>query len=174
MSFLSFRWLFLFVCIGILASQPYKVCGIRSKDLVLRWHTEQLTFVRSFRILKDDVAKVDDVKAKMDLAPAPSMSYDPNQSNKRTVKKGSDPIHNRSWLAIWLCLIATHTYTSLYTKPSLLAWLTLAHEQGWLDSYFLFFFCLFFSFLSLAIRWRIEVEIQFENRCYLLVFDSLE
>ncbi|KAI9117238.1 hypothetical protein K1719_011404 [Acacia pycnantha] len=94
MSFLSLRRLFVFVCIGILASQPCKVCGLRSKDLALRWHNEQLPYVRSFRILKDG-AKMEDLQAKLDLAPAPSMSFDPNQSNKRTVKKGSDPIHNR-------------------------------------------------------------------------------
>ncbi|KAL1531735.1 hypothetical protein AAHA92_31842 [Salvia divinorum] len=29
-------------------------------------------------------------------APSPAMALDPNQSEKRTVRGGSDPIHNRS------------------------------------------------------------------------------
>ncbi|KAF7806195.1 CLAVATA3/ESR (CLE)-related protein 45 [Senna tora] len=98
MSLLSLRGLFLFVCIGILASQPYKACGLRSKDLALRWENRQLPFVRSFRMLKvkDNAAEMENLQSKMELAPVPSISFHPYQSNKRTVGKGSNPIHNRS------------------------------------------------------------------------------
>ncbi|KAI4335994.1 hypothetical protein L6164_014576 [Bauhinia variegata] len=93
MSFLNLRVFFLIICIGILASQPYKVSGLRSKDLALRWEKGQFPFVRSLRILK--AITMEDLQPKLDLAPAPSMTFDPNQSNKRPVRKGSDPIHNR-------------------------------------------------------------------------------
>lgn len=83
--FFTFRGFFLLFCIGILASEPHKVCSLRSKDLALR----------SFRSLKGVVA-TEDLNTKLDFAPAPSMTFDPDQSNKRAVRKGSDPIHNRS------------------------------------------------------------------------------
>ncbi|KAG9154754.1 hypothetical protein Leryth_014235 [Lithospermum erythrorhizon] len=36
------------------------------------------------------------MQSPMNIAPAPFMtSFDPNLSNKRRVRKGSDPIHNR-------------------------------------------------------------------------------
>lgn len=94
MSLLTCRGFFVLVCVGVLASQPFHVSGLRSKDLALRWDVGQLPFVRSFRILK--TVAMEDLKSKLELAPSPSISFDPNQSNKRTVRKGSDPIHNRS------------------------------------------------------------------------------
>ncbi|KAL2322009.1 hypothetical protein Fmac_026388 [Flemingia macrophylla] len=91
MSPLSFRGFFVLVCVGILASQPFKVSGLKSKDLALRWDEGLLPFVRSFRVLKD--VAVEDLQSKAELAPAPS--FDPNKSDKRAVRKGPDPIHNR-------------------------------------------------------------------------------
>ncbi|KAI4343877.1 hypothetical protein L6164_011175 [Bauhinia variegata] len=93
MRFLTIRVFFLVICIGILASQPYKVTGLRSKDLAVRWDKGQFPFVTSFHIQK--ATTKEDLQSKLVLAPAPSMTFDPNQSNKRTVRKGSDPIHNR-------------------------------------------------------------------------------
>ncbi|TKY73379.1 hypothetical protein E2542_SST02131 [Spatholobus suberectus] len=94
MSFLTFRGFFFLVCVGILASQPCMVSGLRSKDLALRWDSRQSPLVQMVRILK--TVAMEDLQSQLDLAPAPSMTFDPNQSNKRTVRKGSDPIHNRS------------------------------------------------------------------------------
>ncbi|CAL0307204.1 unnamed protein product [Lupinus luteus] len=94
MSLLTFRGFFVLVCVvGLLAYQPFKVSGLRSKDLALRSNAAQLSFLRSFRVLKAVTMK--DMQSKMNLAPTPSTNFDPNQSNKRTVRKGSDPIHNR-------------------------------------------------------------------------------
>lgn len=87
MSLLTFRGFFVLVFVGVLASQPFNVSGLRSKDLALRWNQGQ------FRILKGVV--MEDLKSKMEMAPSPSLDFDPNQQNKRTVRKGSDPIHNR-------------------------------------------------------------------------------
>lgn len=94
MRLLTFRGYFILVCvIGVLASQPCMVSGLRSQDLALKWDKGQFPFVQVSRILK--AVTVEDLQSKLDVAPAPSMTFDPNQSNKRTVKKGSDPIHNR-------------------------------------------------------------------------------
>ncbi|KAG8485874.1 hypothetical protein CXB51_020189 [Gossypium anomalum] len=50
-------------------------------------------FVKHSRILK--LVVVDSLRTRQSLVPGPSMAFDPNQSNKRIVKKGSNPIHNR-------------------------------------------------------------------------------
>ncbi|KAJ4712959.1 CLAVATA3/ESR (CLE)-related protein 45 [Melia azedarach] len=81
---LVYRAFILLICIGFLSLQPEKVSGLRSID-----------FVQNERILKAVALK--DLQMNPSLAPAtaPSMVLDPNQSNKRQVGKGSDPIHNR-------------------------------------------------------------------------------
>ncbi|XP_014495095.1 CLAVATA3/ESR (CLE)-related protein 45 [Vigna radiata var. radiata] len=93
MSFLSLRGFFVLVCVGILASQPGMVSGLRSKDLALRWDQRQSPLAQIARVLK--AVAMEDLQSQLDLAPAPSLTFDPNQSDKRTVRKGSDPIHNR-------------------------------------------------------------------------------
>lgn len=82
-------------CIGILASEPYQVCSLRSKDLALRRGNEKLPFLRNYHFRSLKGVATEDLQAKLELAPAPSVTFDPDQSNKRTVSKGSDPIHNR-------------------------------------------------------------------------------
>ncbi|PQQ10203.1 hypothetical protein Pyn_16404 [Prunus yedoensis var. nudiflora] len=94
MGFLAYRSAVLFVCIGFLALQPEKVSGLRSMDLALRWDKGHMSFLKSLHLV--EAVAVEDLQAKLSLAPAPSMTFDPNQSNKRKVRKGSDPIHNRS------------------------------------------------------------------------------
>ncbi|KAL4324956.1 hypothetical protein GQ457_11G025820 [Hibiscus cannabinus] len=68
------------------------VAGLTGIDVALR--------VRPFvgkhsRILEAVADAVDTSKTRQNLAPAPSIVFDLNRSNKRRVKKGSDPIHNR-------------------------------------------------------------------------------
>ncbi|CAL9031289.1 unnamed protein product [Prunus brigantina] len=75
------------------ALQPEKVSGLRSMDLALRWDKGHMSFLKSLHLVK--AVAVEDLQAKLSLAPAPSMTFDPNQLNKRKVRKGSDPIHNR-------------------------------------------------------------------------------
>ncbi|KAM0982660.1 hypothetical protein ACFX2I_015524 [Malus domestica] len=87
------RALLLLVCIGFLALQPEKVSALRSRDLALRWDKGHLPFLKSLHLFK--AVAVEDMEAKMSLAPAPAMTFNANQSNKRKVGKGSDPIHNR-------------------------------------------------------------------------------
>ncbi|XVF09068.1 hypothetical protein REPUB_Repub07fG0059200 [Reevesia pubescens] len=93
MDFSVNRGFILLACIGLLVLQPEMVSGLRSIDLALKWDKGLLPFVQNSRIL--EAVAVDSFQTRQNLAPAPSMMFDPNQSNKRRVKKGSDPIHNR-------------------------------------------------------------------------------
>ncbi|KAI5683771.1 hypothetical protein M9H77_04999 [Catharanthus roseus] len=72
-----------------------KVSGIRSIDLALRWERGDLLFLRSSRVLKAVTTEEDLQVQQMSLAPAPATMFDPNQSDKRRIRRGSDPIHNR-------------------------------------------------------------------------------
>ncbi|XXG87646.1 hypothetical protein AAC387_Pa11g2281 [Persea americana] len=92
MRFCIYRMLILLVCIGFLAFQPEKVCGLRNMDLVLRWNEEHGPASHKSRLLK--AVDVQDANTMKQLAPAPS-TFDPNQSSKRRVRRGSDPIHNK-------------------------------------------------------------------------------
>lgn len=93
MGILAYREAILILCIGFLALQPVKVSGLVSKDLALRWSKMHLPFLTDLHIFKD--VALEDLQRKLSLAPAPSVTFDPNQSDKRRVRRGSDPIHNR-------------------------------------------------------------------------------
>ncbi|WOG99568.1 hypothetical protein DCAR_0518921 [Daucus carota subsp. sativus] len=80
------RLMIFLVSVGLLFAQPRQVSGLRSVDLALR-------FLRSSRVLKG--ADVQELHENLNMAPSPAMMFDPNQSNKRRVRRGSDPIHNR-------------------------------------------------------------------------------
>nr|GEW22987.1 hypothetical protein [Tanacetum cinerariifolium] len=74
--------------------EPHMVSGFRNIDIELRWkkanHGELPV---NNRVLKEVSRK--DFQAK----PSPATlnkKFDLNQSSKRTVRRGSDPIHNRS------------------------------------------------------------------------------
>lgn len=90
---LTYRGIILIVCAGLLAFQPEEAAGLRRIDLALRWEKAQLPSLKHWRLLKG--VAVEDLHTKLNLAPAPSVIFDPNQSNKRRVRQGSDPIHNR-------------------------------------------------------------------------------
>lgn len=88
------RLFILLICIGLLAVQPARVYGLRSKDLAIRWSKEDHGVVpMNQRILKEVV--MEDLNAEKKPATINKKS-DPNQSSKRRVRRGSDPIHNRS------------------------------------------------------------------------------
>ncbi|KAF6171848.1 hypothetical protein GIB67_007369 [Kingdonia uniflora] len=95
MAFSSYKVIILLVCMGFLVLQPEKVSGLRSIDFVLRWGKEDYGLVqKKARVLTDVVSE--DLNTRIQWAPSPSPStFDPNQSNKRRVRRGSDPIHNR-------------------------------------------------------------------------------
>ncbi|OMO82439.1 hypothetical protein COLO4_23015 [Corchorus olitorius] len=63
-----------------------KVSGLRSKDFVFR-HQRDLKAVDMQGMSKTE---------QKPAAVAVNSKFDPNQSSKRRVRRGSDPIHNRS------------------------------------------------------------------------------
>ncbi|KAL0364013.1 UNVERIFIED_CONTAM: CLAVATA3/ESR (CLE)-related protein 45 [Sesamum angustifolium] len=93
--FLSVRRPFLlFICIGLLAFRPHDVYGFTSAGLVLRRGAQdQPLMTRNHRMLK----KVDTNSFRTDKNRARlNKTSDPNQASKRKVRRGSDPIHNRT------------------------------------------------------------------------------
>ncbi|KAF6148273.1 hypothetical protein GIB67_012048 [Kingdonia uniflora] len=73
--------------------QPEKVSGLRRMDLVFKWYREELGLeAKHQRNLK--AISVEDMTANKDFAPSPSV-FDPYQSSRKTVPRGSDPIHNK-------------------------------------------------------------------------------
>lgn len=88
------RLFILLICVGLLAVQPARVYGLRSKKLAIRWSKEDHGVVPvKQRILKEVV--MENLNAEKKPATINKKS-DPNQSSKRRVRRGSDPIHNRS------------------------------------------------------------------------------
>lgn len=81
--------IFVFVVAGFLLCllQPQTATGLSTIDAALKCVAFKSPIINTHKALS--------VK-KLNLAPSPTMNFDPNQSNKRGVKKGSDPIHNRS------------------------------------------------------------------------------
>ena len=88
------RVLIFLIFFGLLVVQPDKVSGLRSIDLVFRHSQEENGIAtRNQRILK----AVDMKGMSTEKKPAPvNNTFDPNQSSKRRVRRGSDPIHNKS------------------------------------------------------------------------------
>ncbi|ESQ28281.1 hypothetical protein EUTSA_v10019320mg [Eutrema salsugineum] len=112
--------LFLLVCIGLLADNRYKVSASRSREIFLRQTQEdkarvqpgeiaklrsigshsrnngedQGTLSENRRILLEDVNK-NKVRAEK-TQEQKNKTEDTFQSSKRRVRRGSDPIHNKS------------------------------------------------------------------------------
>ncbi|KAF9674450.1 hypothetical protein SADUNF_Sadunf10G0128500 [Salix dunnii] len=92
MVFCSHRVLVLLICIGFIAVQPDKLYGLTSVEMILR-HDQKAhgTLPHNQRSLKDV-----NLQGMGTTKPAQAnMTFDPSQTSKRRVRKGSDPIHNR-------------------------------------------------------------------------------
>ncbi|KAL0364683.1 UNVERIFIED_CONTAM: hypothetical protein Sangu_0565900 [Sesamum angustifolium] len=76
-------------CIGLLSVQTENVSASRS------WSGEGRLLLRSSHVLNTDALQ-QTMNVPLNVAPPPAMAFDPNQSGKRQVRGGSDPIHNRS------------------------------------------------------------------------------
>lgn len=86
------RVFILVICIGLLVVQP--VSGLRSIGLAIRWSKEDdRQVVTNQRLLKEVVKEEVNVEKK---AATLNKKLDPYQSSKRRVRRGADPIHNRS------------------------------------------------------------------------------
>lgn len=87
------RTFILLLCIGYLAVQPDKVSGLKRMDLALRQGQEVRGLqAKNPRILKAVTYEGMNTQKK----PPHAKKFDPNESSKRRVRRGSDPIHNRS------------------------------------------------------------------------------
>ncbi|KAJ0038312.1 hypothetical protein Pint_22766 [Pistacia integerrima] len=84
MVFCAQRVLILLLCMGLLTVQPDQVYGLRRIDL-LRQNNQ--------RSLK--ATTMEEMNTQKNSTQIKS-TFDPNQSSKRRVRRGSDPIHNRS------------------------------------------------------------------------------
>ena len=94
MVFNTQRLFILILCIGLVAVQPDIVSGSRSIELALKWSkTYQGIMPMNHRILKDVGKEGLNAEKKPETV---TKGFDPNQSSKRPVRRGSDPIHNRS------------------------------------------------------------------------------
>lgn len=91
MGFATYRVVIL-VCIMFLSIRSEKVHALTSIDLALKWREEN-SISRNLRLLES--VSVRKMNSRFGLAPTPSMMFDPNQTNKRRVRRGSDPIHNK-------------------------------------------------------------------------------
>ncbi|KAK4339288.1 hypothetical protein RND71_040750 [Anisodus tanguticus] len=85
----------LLICIGLLVVVPEKVCSITSSQVALRCcRKQQGSLSKSQRMLARLVTKELNTNVKAETVS--SNTFDPNSSSKRRVRKGSNPIHNRS------------------------------------------------------------------------------
>ncbi|GMN41852.1 hypothetical protein TIFTF001_011080 [Ficus carica] len=94
MGFSTHRVLILLICIGLLSVQPDKVSGLRSIDTALREHKQDNHILLQIRrFLK--VVNMEGMSTEKRTSASRNDKVDPNQSSKRQVRRGSDPIHNR-------------------------------------------------------------------------------
>ncbi|KAL1207862.1 hypothetical protein V5N11_014028 [Cardamine amara subsp. amara] len=85
------RGMVLLLVIAFLALQTDKVSGLRwDRDMRL-----QLLFVHPLRVLEESESESSSKEGNRDLAPSPMVISEPNQSVKRMIGRGSDPIHNK-------------------------------------------------------------------------------
>lgn len=94
MVFSSVRVIILLICVGFLAVQVNKVDGLTSVELAIRHSKNAPVTVSSHqRILTESAMQSMKTEKK---AASLKKRLDPYRSSKRRVRKGSDPIHNRS------------------------------------------------------------------------------
>ncbi|OIT21215.1 hypothetical protein A4A49_35323 [Nicotiana attenuata] len=84
----------LLICIGLLAVIPEKVSSLTNADFALRWSAQQHELMSKIRRLLNGLV-TNELNTSSKSAPV-SEKFDPNGSSKRRVRKGSNPIHNRS------------------------------------------------------------------------------
>lgn len=84
----------LLLCVCLLALQPKGTSGLSNINLVLRWDKPNIPIFNSFKFVKD-VSVEDDWRRTLAFAPAPLPGFDPTKLNKRRIRRGSDPIHNK-------------------------------------------------------------------------------
>ncbi|KAF3431462.1 hypothetical protein FNV43_RR26193 [Rhamnella rubrinervis] len=97
MVFATHRVVIVLICIGFLAVQPNEVSCLTSVGIALRDTKQEHGILppQNQRMLKAvDMEEMNTMKKKNSTAL--NDKFDPNQSSKRKVRRGADPIHNRS------------------------------------------------------------------------------
>lgn len=89
MGIASVRVMMIIACIMFLSTQSETVSAVRIIDLAALRRGGERLFSRNTRVLKGVT-----VEELVNIAPTPAMMFDPNQSDKRRIRRGSDPIHN--------------------------------------------------------------------------------
>jgi Sec-independent protein translocase protein TatA len=84
----SHRVLILVICIGLLVFQPSEVSGLRNIGVALRQNQEHHRILKAVAMEEMNTGNKNSTNA--------NKNFDPNQSSKRRVRRGSDPIHNRA------------------------------------------------------------------------------
>lgn len=77
--------------IGLLSIKLESVSGLRTIDLSLRRDGRERLILTSTRFARKSLDEP------TNLAPSPATALDPDESQKRRVRRGSDPIHNKCW-----------------------------------------------------------------------------
>ncbi|KAG6584463.1 hypothetical protein SDJN03_20395, partial [Cucurbita argyrosperma subsp. sororia] len=84
----------LLLCVWFLVLQPEGTSGLSNIDLALRWDKLRIPIFNSFKFVKEASVE-DDWGRTLAFAPAPLTGFDPTRLNKRRIRRGSDPIHNK-------------------------------------------------------------------------------
>lgn len=96
MAFLTHRLFALLICVGLLAMEPRMVHGLGRTHLVHRLSPGHGIAAKKPHMLKNiGVANLNTRKR----STSGSSSFRSTQMSKRRVRRGSDPIHNRSWFS---------------------------------------------------------------------------
>ncbi|KAF8039353.1 hypothetical protein BT93_B1783 [Corymbia citriodora subsp. variegata] len=94
MGFGSSKVVIVLICFVVLALMAHNASATRRMGPRSRLEREQLTFGDGLPNLTRSLSIAKHLQ-EQSAAPAPSTAFDPSQANKRGVRGGSDPIHNR-------------------------------------------------------------------------------
>ncbi|KNA22874.1 hypothetical protein SOVF_029830 [Spinacia oleracea] len=93
MTLSAHKTFILLLCIGLLAIKPERGCSLRRAEMALAPNDEDSKLVPNNRVLQG--VSRQELNASRRSTPE-NKKYDPTQSSERRVRRGSDPIHNRS------------------------------------------------------------------------------
>lgn len=88
------RSVLVLICVGLLVLHPQQVCG---RLLLRRGVDDETVVIKNHRVLMAaDTNTLPTDKRSGSGDDHEHRAFDPNQSSKRKVRRGSDPIHNRT------------------------------------------------------------------------------
>ena len=87
------KTLILILCIGLLVTKPMRVCSLRRIELAVAVNREVKRLAQNSRVLNQVSSQELNASRRSDSY---NKKFSPTQSSERRVRRGSDPIHNRS------------------------------------------------------------------------------